>query len=263
MPQEEFLVSLEGVAIEFGQGKRSLCVLKNFDLHIPRGSRTAIVGPSGCGKTTILRTIAGLVEPSEGIVTRRWRGHDTRLTMENLFGIMFQEPALLDWRTVWGNIALPFELGSLRATPKPEIDDRVGSFINLVGLSKFQDFRPNELSGGMKQRVSLARSLVTRPAALLLDEPFAALDAITKMKLWLEFDRLVPRDSTTAILVTHSIDEALLLCDRVLVLAHQPAQIVMSIEVPFPKIRDLNLLDNAEFIRLAKKIRESFLCAEE
>ena len=206
--------------------------LAPFDGTFGAGQTTALVGPSGCGKSTLLRLIAGLEAPSAGTVRI---GGDTPAARarQGGIGMAFQDASLLPWRTVRGNVAL-----ALRLARKPADAAAVDRLIDLVGLTGFGDARPAALSGGMRQRAAIARCLVTEPGLLLLDEPFAAVDALTRTRLGAELPPLWRARGTTAILVTHSVDEAVALSDRVLVLSPRPARVVADIATDTPDAAD-------------------------
>ena len=202
-----------------------------LDLTFESGQTTALVGPSGCGKSTLLRMIAGLEEPSSGNVSI---GGAAPLETRKRAGlsVAFQDPSLLPWRSVHGNIAL-----ALKLARKPVDSHSIDQLIQLVGLDGFADARPAELSGGMRQRAAIARALATRPGLLLLDEPFGAVDELTRQQLAQDLPRIWEAQGTTTILVTHSVSEAVLLSDRVIVLSPRPARIVADIPIVLPRPR--------------------------
>ena len=226
-------VSLRGVTVTFSApGGAAVHAVASTDLEIPAGQLVAIVGPSGCGKTSLLRVIAGLAEPATG--EARVFGTPPRQAQEaKQLGLVFQEPALLPWRDVAANIALGRQLNPSRTHGDVDVD----GLIELVGLKGFRDFRPAALSGGMQQRVALARALALDPPLLLLDEPFAALDEITREQMRYELLRLWTleagghRADRSAVFVTHSVSEAVAIADRVIVMSHQPGEIVADIPI--------------------------------
>ncbi|CAN5680359.1 ABC transporter ATP-binding protein [soil metagenome] len=234
-----------------------LVAVEGAGFDVPDGSIVAIVGPNGSGKSTLLRLIGGLLRPDRGeirIGDRPVEGADLRV------GIVFQEPRLLPWRDVLANVALPLELAGV---PRADREARAGDLLELVGLSGFDRARPHQLSGGMRQRAAVARALMREPGVLLLDEPFSALDALTRERLDLELLRLWERTGTTIMLVTHDIAEAVFLADRVLVLSARPGRVVADIPVGLPRPRDRSGLDAAVFSSAAAAIRTHLESAAE
>ncbi|MCC7483704.1 MAG: ABC transporter ATP-binding protein [Burkholderiales bacterium] len=213
--------------------RKRLTALRNIDLTVKRGEFVVLVGPSGCGKTTFINAVAGLVEPWEGTIEANGRpvtgpGPDRAM--------VFQDYALMPWRTVESNVRMPFEFQRLGLT-REEMDARVRRYIELVDLGGFEKSYPYELSGGMKQRVGIARALVCEPDILLADEPFAAIDAMTREAMQGELERFVAKTGQTVVFITHSIDEAVTLADRVAVISYRPGQIKEIVEVNLPRPR--------------------------
>jgi NitT/TauT family transport system ATP-binding protein len=237
-----------GLTFTFPAGTRAL---RDVSLLAGTGSFLSIVGPSGCGKSTLLRLVAGLISGAEGELQVHGLDPLAARRRGNELAFVFQAPTLLPWRSVEGNVRLPLEL---RRTPGGESRDRVDEFLALVGLSEFRSARPHELSGGMQMRVSLARALVTRPQLLLLDEPFAALDDITRLRLNEELLALWQRDRFTALFVTHNVGEAVFLSERVLVMGPRPGTIRHDVPVPFAHPRTPALRAEPEFARLTGEI---------
>ena len=228
----------------------SLPVLDDIDLTIPGGGIVALIGPNGCGKSTLLRVIAGLLGPKSGTAQLDGSsidGPDPRI------GLVFQEPRLLPWRTAADNIAYPLDLAGWANERRAA---RVASLMDLVGLDPaVAGSMPSELSGGTAQRVALARALALEPAVLLLDEPFSALDALSREHFDLELLRLWERAATTIVMVTHSIPEAILVADRVVVLSPRPGRVVADIPVDIPRPRTIADLDDPAAGRTAREIR--------
>lgn len=241
-------IAIKGFAKEFQTaGGQPLRVLENVDLAVAAGEFVTILGPSGCGKSTLLNALSGLDTGFEGTVEI---GRSAVGDAKPRIAYLFQEPRLLPWRTVRGNIALALTLA--RRTPDPEEVDRL---IALVGLAGFEDRKPAELSGGMRSRVAIARCLATRPGLLLLDEPFAAVDELTRLRLNEDLPRLWQARGTTTLLVTHAISEAVLLADRVVVFSSRPGRVVDDIAIPLPHPRHRDLTRDASFRDLMDSVQ--------
>lgn len=242
-------IELKSVSREF-QLRRNQRVqaLAPTDLQVPDGQFVALLGPSGCGKSTILQLIAGLDTPSSGTVQiAGLPPHDLQSRHE--LGIAFQEHALLPWRSVQGNLELPFQI----AGRQPDLA-RIAELIKLVGLEGFEAARPSQLSGGMRQRVSIARALCLRPRLLLLDEPFGALDPVTRRAMNLELQRIWQEERLTTVLVTHTVEEAVFLADRILVMSGRPGSIIRDVTVPFPRPRTLEDMRLPDFHHLVDSL---------
>src|SRR6201994_2457402 len=241
------------------RGKQSFAALGPIDVHVPDGQFVALIGPSGCGKSTVLHLLAGLDDPTTGDV--QINGQPPReLQAQHALGIAFQEHALLPWRTVEGNLRLPFEVAGLPSTQERiqnRIQDRIQELIALVGLNGFEHARPSELSGGMRQRVAIARALALQPKLLLLDEPFGALDAVTRRRMNFELERIWLESRPTTVMVTHSVEEAVFLADRVLVLTERPGRVRIDTQVTFARPRPAALMRTPEFHRLADELTAS------
>jgi NitT/TauT family transport system ATP-binding protein len=237
-----------GVGFE-RRGQAPTQALDGFDMSVERGEIVGLIGPNGCGKSTFLRVAAGLLAPTAGSVSldeRRIAGPDPRV------GLVFQEPRLLPWRTVADNITYPLELAGWAPERRRE---RLGELRQLVGLGEAATLRPSQLSGGMRQRAAIARSLALEPEVLLLDEPFSALDALTRDRFNLELLELWDRTGSTIVIVTHSIPEAILLADRVVVMTPRPGRVAAVVPIDAPRPRTLDLLDRAFVSDAASAIR--------
>ena len=225
--------------------------LQNVDLHLQRNEFVSLIGPSGCGKSTVLRLIAGLLRPSAGEV----RIFDLPVTEpRDEIGMVFQKPTLLPWLSVVDNITFPMRHKYGRVDAKDQA--RAQSLLRMIGLQDFGHKRPHELSGGMQQRVAIARSLLHDPDILLMDEPFSALDALTRDEMSFELLRICSERPKTVVFVTHSIQEALLLSDRIVVMSARPGRLSQVIDVPLAYPRSLQTLTDPVFTRMANEIRE-------
>ena len=247
----EQVVELEGVSKQFAQGKT--VALQGIDLSIAKGEFVSLIGPSGCGKSTLLRIVGDLIEPSGGRVTVH--GKTARQAREDRdYGIVFQNAVLYDWRTVSKNISLPLEmLGWSRDRRKA----RVQEMLELVELVGFESSRPWQLSGGMQQRVSIARALSFDPSLLLMDEPFGALDEMTRERLNLELLRIWEAAGSTVLFVTHSIPEAVFLSTRVVVMSARPGRIAEIVPVDLSHPRTVATREDARFFELVTAVREA------
>jgi NitT/TauT family transport system ATP-binding protein len=240
---------VEAVTHEFpGSRGPAIRALDNVSVTIADRELVAVLGPSGCGKSTLLRLLAGLLVPTSGRVLVG--GMDpAELSRRHRIGIAFQDHGLLPWLSTRANVGLPFRLAGQSSD-----DARVDELLRLVGLDGFAAARPAQLSGGMRQRVSIARALVLRPALLLLDEPMGSLDAVTRRRLTLELQRIWLADGVTTALVTHSVEEAVFLADRVVVLSPRPGRVLADRLVPFARPRDAGLLREPSFQQVAAEL---------
>jgi len=244
-------VSLAGVSKRFRLPGRELLALHDVSLAVTEGEFVSVIGPSGCGKSTLLRLVAGLIEPSAGTITIAGEPPAQARARREL-GFVFQEPTLLPWRTALDNVTLLLEVA--RRGSAAERQRRGLELLELVGLRDFAQARPAKLSGGMQRRVGIARALALDPRILLLDEPFGALDEITRQRMNMELLNIWTHQATTALLVTHNVGEAVFLSDRVLVMATNPGRMVAEVNVDLPRPRSLDLLEDQEFFGLSARL---------
>jgi NitT/TauT family transport system ATP-binding protein len=230
----------------------TVAALRRMALTVNEGDLISLLGPSGCGKSTALRLIAGLMRPTSGRIT--WEGGQSADDL----GVVFQEPTLMPWATVIQNVYLPFRL---RGKSMASVRERIEEVLHLVGLDRFANAYPRELSGGMKMRVSIARALVTNPRLILMDEPFAALDEITRQKLNNDLLALKAATGCTVIFVTHSVFESVFLSDRILVMAPRPGRVIAEITVPQPYPRDSAFRTSPEYAAIARQTSDTLMQA--
>src|SRR5882757_6475708 len=250
-------ISCERVRKVYGRGATSFEAVNAATFSVQKGEFVALLGPSGCGKSTLLMMIAGLEPVTDGRILAGGTILDEPRTE---IGIVFQDPTLLPWKTAWQNIMFPIEMMHRSRQAHAE---RATELLRLVGLADAADKRPSQLSGGMRQRVSLCRALIADPSILLMDEPFSALDAITRDDMNIVLLELWERYRKTVLFVTHSIREAVLLSDRVLVMGRSPSRIIADVEVPFARPRSFALGETAEFNELCGALREQITRARE
>jgi NitT/TauT family transport system ATP-binding protein len=241
----------EHISVTFPSPQGGLGALDDVSFQVGQGEFVCVVGPSGCGKSTLLRVIGGLLSPTSGQVYLR--GDPLNGPCGDI-GIVFQKANLMPWRTAMHNITLPLEIQGLDATLAQQ---QATDLIRLVGLEGFEQNYPHELSGGMAQRVAIARALIQDPEILLLDEPFGSLDALTRERMNLELLRIWETHRKTVVMVTHNIQEAILLADRVLVMTARPGQITVNLPVTLPRPRSQDVIYSVAFIELARHIREA------
>lgn len=254
--QDNIEIKIEDLSMIYQDknGGQPVTALQNVNLEIKEGEFVSLLGPSGCGKTTLLRIIADLLQPSKGKVTVR--GESPReVRLQKKYGIVFQNPVLYDWRTVRRNVCMPMELLGMK---KADRTSRVTEMLDLVGLSEFGKHYPYELSGGMQQRVGIARALAINPEILLMDEPFSALDEFTREKLHEDLLNIWTKTKKTVVFVTHNISEAVFLSDKVVVLSPHPGRVSAVIDINIPRPRNMESKQTKQFYDYITKIRNSF-----
>jgi NitT/TauT family transport system ATP-binding protein len=250
----EPVVRLTGVGREFTRRDGSvMSALEGIDLDIRRGEFVSLIGPSGCGKSTLLRVIGDLIKPTSGTAIVNGKGAE-RARLDRDYGMVFQSPVLFDWRTVEDNVKLPLEIQGVDAASRRA---KAAEMLDLVELEDFVHHYPWQLSGGMQQRVAIARALAFEPSILLMDEPFGALDEMTRERMNSEVQRIWERTGTTIVFVTHSIPEAVFMSSRVVVMSPRPGRIVSVIDVDLPRPRDEETRENDRYFELVTQVREA------
>ncbi len=252
------LIEIKDVHHTYQTQNGPLPVLNGLDVTVPEGGFCAVVGPSGCGKSTLTKLVAGLMKPDKGEV----KLHGERVKgPRSTVGMAFQNPVLLEWRSILKNVILPLEIVPTTLSRKAQ-EDRARNLLNLVGLEGFEDKRPSELSGGMRQRASLCRALVHQPEVLILDEPFGALDAFTREDLWQTMHRVKEKEPFTGVLITHDLRESIFLADKVVVLSGRPARTQYVLEVPDIGPRNLDHLYTPEAAEMLAILRHQIEIAQ-
>jgi len=239
----------------------TVTALRDIDLNINAGEFVSVVGPSGCGKTTLLHLAAGILEPTTGKIAVDGVEVESNDHQRSEVGLVFQHPVALQWRTVKSNIMLPIQILKNNGEVNESMDhyrERADDLIELVGLEGFENSYPNELSGGMQQRVTLTQALIYDPAVLLMDEPFGSLDAMTKDELNLELLRIWRETEKTVLFITHDLDEAVFLSDRVIVLSPRPGEIVDTVEIDLPRPRTEDTRGSRRFVEISTEIHNHF-----
>lgn len=253
-------IKIEHVGMSYVNDKGTeVTALSDINVDIKKGEFISLLGPSGCGKTTLLRIIADLLQPTSGTVTVCGETPE-KIRLQQKYGIVFQSPVLYDWRDVRKNIALPMEIMKIS---KKEQKARIDEMVEMVGLKEFEHHYPSQLSGGMQQRVGIARALAIQPEILLMDEPFSALDEFTREKLHLDLLKIWRKTNKTVIFVTHNISEAVFLSDRVCVLSPHPGRLSAIVDIDLPRPRVNEMRDTDHFNHLIAKIRNSFVGVNE
>ena len=247
----ELILEVQGLCAIYPNKEGGLQALNDISFSIPKQQFVCVLGPSGSGKSTLLRILGGLLSPTQGLV--RFAGSPISGPSSRI-GLVFQDANLMPWRTVSKNITLPLEINK---TPREALMEKASDLIHMVGLEGFESWMPPDLSGGMAQRVAIARALIFNPDVLLLDEPFGALDALTRERMALELLRIWQLSCKTVIMVTHSITEAILLADRILVLTSRPGKICLDMDVDLDRPRSEEIRYSQEFNALERKLREA------
>lgn len=254
MNQDKAVIELDNVSKVFGHGSSQVTALQKVNLTVGAGEFISVVGPSGCGKSTLLRIIGDLEGATSGEIRVNGKSpHQARLDRD--YGIVFQAPTLYEWRTVRKNVELPLEV--MRTIPRSEWAQRAGAMLDLVGLSDFHNHYPWQLSGGMQQRVSIARALAFDPSILLMDEPFGALDEFTRERMNLELLNIWEQTRKTLIFITHSIAEAVFLATRVVVMSPRPGRIASIVDIDLPYPRSFETRESERFFELTTEVRET------
>ena len=252
------LIEIKGVTHAYNTPNGRLPVLNNLNIAVAEGEFCAVVGPSGCGKSTLTRLIAGLMKPDEGEV---WLHGEQVKGPRKTVGMAFQNPVLLEWRTILQNVILPLEIVA-PSMPKGEKESRALELLALVGLEGFENKRPSELSGGMRQRASLCRAIVHKPDVLIMDEPFGALDAFTREDLWQTMHSLREKEPFTCVLITHDLRESVFLGDQVVVLSGRPATTQYVLDVKYPGERVIDGLYTPECSEMLHTLRDQIRIAQ-
>jgi len=246
------IIDINNLCLTFETQTEPVLALSDINMQVDSGDFVSLIGPSGCGKTTLLRVIADLEKPTSGSITVEGKTpHQARL--DRSYGYVFQTPGLLPWRNIEKNIHLPLEMSGYSKSEQKNLSDQ---YLSLVSLSGFEKKYPWQLSGGMQQRVSIARALSFNPDMLLMDEPFGALDEITRDRLNEELLRLWEKTKKTVVFVTHSIPEAVFLSSKIVVMSARPGKIINVIETNFPKDRTLDIRETTEFLEASQLVRE-------
>jgi NitT/TauT family transport system ATP-binding protein len=251
--EDEMVFVAENIDFSYGQGAKSVSALATLSFCVRRGEFVSIVGPSGCGKSTLLRIVGGIVSPTHGMIT----GTSAADRIAGRVAMMFQSPVLVPWRDTLGNVLLIDELRRGRAGDRKKARERGRALLELVRLTDFADKYPFELSGGMQQRAALARALFLQPRLMLLDEPFGALDAFTREEMNLELQRIWMAERATVLLVTHDLNEALFLADRVIVMSERPGRIVLERQLFLPRPRNADTKYHPDFLAAHREISDA------
>ena len=245
-------LTLKDIVVSYPSKRGEVLALDKLNLSVESSSFVSVLGPSGCGKSTLVRLVSGLLKPTAGQV--EFNGQVIKGARDDV-GVAFQQAALLPWKTALDNVLLPM---SLTGKPPRLHQEQARDLLDLVGLKGFHDRYPFELSGGMQQRVSLARSLIRNPSVLVMDEPFSALDAMTRENMMVELQRIWLEKKPSVLFITHSIQEAVFLSDRVVVMSGRPGKIVADVKIDIPRPRSIDTLYSPEFIAMSNHLRSIF-----
>jgi NitT/TauT family transport system ATP-binding protein len=245
-------LALSGVTLEYESAQQTVTALSNVDLIVRPGEFVSVLGPSGCGKSTLLKLASGLLAPTKGRVLLK--GHDVVGPRKDV-GMVFQQPTLLPWKSVIDNVMLPARI--MKSDPD-QARQAATDLLKLVGLSDFARSYPRELSGGMQQRVAIARGLLANPSLLLMDEPFSALDAMTRDSMMMELQKIWMGAQKSVLFITHSIPEAVFLSDRILVMSPRPGRVVEDLRIALPRPRTADTLSSDEFMETTRHLRRLF-----
>ncbi len=254
MDNNNIEIKLNNVGMVYQAESNEVTALTGVNLDIEKGEFISLLGPSGCGKTTLLRIVADLLKPTSGEVLIEGSSPEAA-RLNRKYGMVFQNPVLYEWRTIIKNVELPLEIMKIK---KEDRKARAEKMLDLVGLAKFAEHYPHQLSGGMQQRVGIARALAIRPEILLMDEPFSALDEFTREKLHEDLLRIWSKTNKTVLFVTHNIAESVFLSDRVCVLSPRPGRLSAVVDINLPRPRTQELKESLEFTKLVAKVRNSF-----
>lgn len=247
----ELVVKVEKLSHSYSSNEVNFNVIDEINFDLDRGQILGVLGPSGCGKSTMLKCIAGVLKPTRGKISI-CGFTPQKAKNQKIIGIALQENSLLDWLTVKENIMLPMKIGKDSTKAGVSYDE----LIKIIGLQEFENYHPIKLSGGMKQRVIMARALITSPQLLLLDEPFSAIDLLTRTKLMVEFHRIIKKLNVTTIMITHSVEEAVFMSDKLLILEKIPTKIRKNIPINFENKRDLSLYENIIYTNKVNECRK-------
>lgn len=245
-------LALKDVSVAYKSRRGPVLALEQFNLQVQPSSFVSVLGPSGCGKSTLVKLVSGLLRPTTGTI--EFDGVPASGARDDV-GVAFQQAALLPWKTAMENVLLPLRLAGQPVGPAMA---RAEALFELIGLSAFRDRYPFELSGGMQQRVAVARSLIRDPSILVMDEPFAALDAMTRENMMVELQRIWQETRPSVLFITHSIQEAVFLSDRVVVMSGRPGRIIEDVAIDLPRPRDPHTLGSARFAELSAQLRDMF-----